>query len=125
MRHIRRRYHCRNTQGEVKSDGHRLREFPKIAEFFEVIIISGEDGIKAKPDPQPFQRCLESLGITPPAAIYVGDDYRIDVNGARDAGIHPLWLKHHSVTRNWPQIDTKVPVITNLDALLSLERFLH
>jgi len=109
-----------NTQGEVKSDGHRLREFPKLAEFFEVIIISGEDGINAKPDPQPFQRCLDRLGITPPDAIYVGDDYRIDVNGARDAGIQPVWLKHHSVTRTWPQIDTTVPVITSLDALLSL-----
>jgi len=114
-----------NTQGEIKSDGHRLREFPKLAEFFEVIIISGEDGIKTKPDPQPFQRCLEKLGIPPPDAIYVGDDYRIDVEGARDAGIQPVWLKHHSVTRNWPQIETTVPVITSLDELLSLERFTH
>lgn len=114
-----------NTQGEVKSEGHRLREFPKLAGFFEVTIISGEDGINAKPDPQPFQRCLEKLGIPPPAAIYVGDDYRIDVEGARDAGIQPIWLKHHSVTRNWPQGDTTVPVITSLDALLSLELFTH
>ena len=109
-----------NTQGEAESEGHRLREFPKLTQIFEVIIVSGENGINAKPDPQPFRLCLEKLGIAPRAAAYIGDDYRIDIGGARDVGIQPVWLKHHSVTRNWPQIDTTVPVITSLDALLSL-----
>jgi HAD superfamily hydrolase (TIGR01549 family) len=109
-----------NTQGEVESEGHRLQEFPALAQFFEVIIVSGENGINAKPDPQPFQLCLEKLGIAPRAAVYVGDDYRIDISGARDVGIRPVWLKHRTVTRNWPQIDATVPVITSLDALLSL-----
>lgn len=113
-----------NTQGEVESEGHRLRGFPKLAQCFEVIIVSGENGINAKPDPQPFKLCLEKLGIAPRAAVYVGDDYRIDISGARDAGIQPVWLKHRAVTRNWPQIDTTVPVITSLDGLLSLSTVL-
>ena len=83
-----------NTQGEAESEGHRLREFPKLTQIFEVIIVSGENGINAKPDPQPFRLCLEKLGIAPRAAVYVGDDYRIDIGGARDVGIQPVWLKH-------------------------------
>ncbi|MDH3671011.1 MAG: HAD family hydrolase [Gammaproteobacteria bacterium] len=113
-----------NTQGEVESEGHRLREFPGLAQFFEVIIVSGENGIEPKPASQPFRLCLERLGIVPRAAIYVGDDYRIDVSGARGVGIQPVWLKHRAVARNWPQIDTTVPVITSLDALLSLSTVL-
>lgn len=114
-----------NTQGEAESEGHRLREFPKLAQFFEVIIISGENGINAKPDRQPFRLCLEKLGIASHVAVYVGDDYRIDVSGARDVGIQPVWLKHHSVARNWPQVDTTAPVITSLCALLNLTTVLR
>ena len=114
-----------NTQGEAESEGHRLREFPALAQYFEVIIVSGENGIEPKPDPQPFRLCLEKLSIAPHAAVYVGDDYRIDVSGACNVGIQPVWLKHHSVTRNWPQIGTTVPVITSLCALLNLTTVLR
>ena len=109
-----------NTQGEIAGEGHRLQQFPELAELFEVIIVSGENGINAKPDPQPFRLCLEQLDIAPANAVYVGDDYRIDIRGAEDVGIRPVWLKHRTVTRTWPQIDTTVPTITSLDALLSL-----
>ena len=114
-----------NTQGEVESEGHRLQQFPKLAQLFEVIMVSGENGINAKPDAQPFRLCLERLSVVPSAAVYVGDDYRIDICGAQSVGIQPLWLKHGRVTRNWPQIDTAVPVITSLDALLSLSTILQ
>lgn len=109
-----------NTQGEIESEGHRLRQFPKLARFFDVTIISGENGINAKPDPQPFRLCLEKLDIAPASAVYVGDDYRIDIGGARHVGIQPVWLKHHSVTRNWPVGEAAVPVITSLEGLLDL-----
>jgi putative hydrolase of the HAD superfamily len=114
-----------NTQGEVESEGHRLRWFPAIAQFFEVIIVAGENGINAKPDPQPFKLCLEKLGIAPRAGVYVGDDYRIDISGAHGVGIQPVWLKHRVVTRNWPEVDSTIPVITSLDALLSLSSVLR
>ena len=48
----------------------------------------------------------------------MGDDWRIDICGAGDAGLHPIWLKHHSVKRNWPDVQTSVPVITSLEQLL-------
>ncbi len=114
-----------NTQGQVEGEGHRLKEFPELARVFELIVISGEDDIRAKPDPQPFRLCLERLGIKAHAAVYVGDDYRIDVCGASGAGIQPVWLKHHAVKRNWPRVDSTVPVITRLDALLSLATVLQ
>jgi FMN phosphatase YigB (HAD superfamily) len=66
--------------------------------------------------------CLQELGIDAAEAVYVGDDYRIDICGAREAGLHPVWIKHHLVKRNWPDVDTVVPVISSLDKLLGLER---
>lgn len=109
-----------NSQGQADSAGHRLHEFPELARFFEVAIIAGEDGVPAKPDPQPFQLCLERLGVKPQAALYVGDDYRIDVGGARDVGMQPVWLQHKTVQRHWPAGDPKVPVIRSLESLLDL-----
>ena len=107
-----------NTQGQKTAGTHRISLFPEIEKFFKVIIVAGEDGIPAKPAPDPFRICLEKLQIKASEAVYVGDDYRIDVGGAREAGLHPIWLKHHSVKRNWPEVQISVPVITSLEQLL-------
>jgi HAD superfamily hydrolase (TIGR01549 family) len=106
-----------NTQGQKTAGTHRISLFPEIEKFFKVIIVAGENGIPPKPAPDPFRICLEKLQIKASEAVYVGDDYRIDVCGARDAGLHPIWLKHHSVKRHWPEVQTSVPVITGLEQL--------
>jgi HAD superfamily hydrolase (TIGR01549 family) len=110
-----------NTQGQQKAGTHRISLFPEIEKFFKVIVVAGEDGIPPKPDPEPFRICLDQLGIEASEAVYVGDDYRIDVGGARDAGLHPIWLKHHRVRRNWPDVQPSEPVITSLDQLYALD----
>ena len=109
-----------NTQGQKASGNHRISLFPELEKFFKVIIVAGEAGIQPKPDPEPFHMCLERLAVAPGEAVYVGDDWRIDVCGAQNAGLHPIWLKHHSVRRNWPEVQTPVPVITNLKQLLDM-----
>ena len=110
-----------NTQGQAGGGAHRLSGFPELARAFERIVIAGEDGIPAKPDAEPFLRCLREMRLDPGECFYVGDDYRFDVCGSRDVGMRPVWLKHRSVRRNWPDIvDTDVPVITSLDELPGL-----
>ncbi|MEE4602052.1 MAG: HAD family hydrolase [Desulfobacteraceae bacterium] len=110
-----------NTQGQKTTGTHRISLFPELEKFFRVIIVAGENGIPAKPDPEPFRLCLEKLNLAAGQAVYVGDDYRIDICGARGAGLHPVWLKHDSVRRNWPSVKNSVPVITNLKQLLELD----
>ncbi len=109
-----------NTQGQLSSGGHRLALFPQIEAYFKVIIIAGESGIPPKPHDEPFRMCLQQLGLSPQEAVYVGDDWRIDVNGADKSGIQPVWLQHHTVRRNWPDVKTDVPVITSLRDLFDL-----
>ena len=110
-----------NTQGQKTSGTHRISLFPELEKFFRVIIVAGENDIPPKPDPAPFRLCLEKLKIAAGQAIYVGDDYRIDICGARESGLHSVWLKHHSVQRNWPEVQTRAPVITSLNQLLDLD----
>lgn len=45
-----------------------------------------------KPHPAPFLRALETLGVDAKDAIFVGDDPRWDVEGARRAGLRPVLL---------------------------------
>jgi FMN phosphatase YigB (HAD superfamily) len=112
-----------NTQGQpAASAAHRLSAFPGLARCFRRVIVAGEEGIPPKPDPRPFLQCVRSLGIGAGQAVYVGDDWRIDVVGSRSAGLHPVWIRHESVPRNWPDVPSAdVPVITRLDQLLALD----
>jgi HAD superfamily hydrolase (TIGR01549 family) len=113
-----------NTQGQKGGDKHRIRLFPQIERFIDVVIVAGESGVPEKPDMAPFVLCLERMKVSADEAIYVGDDWRIDICGARNAGIKPIWLKHHLVKRTWPDVEETVPIITSLDKLLDMESVL-
>jgi putative hydrolase of the HAD superfamily len=113
-----------NTQGQKTTYKHRINLFPQLERLFKTIIIAGESGVPPKPDRIPFMICLKNLGITPDEAVYVGDDWRKDICGARDAGIRPIWLQHHLVRRTWPDVKSFIQVITSLDQLLKLESLL-
>ncbi len=112
-----------NAQGQTETGRHRLGNYPELMSFFEVIVVAGEGGVPAKPDPLPFRLCLDRLGIAPNDAVYVGDDWRIDVCGSEAVGMHPVWLRHRLLRRNWPQVKTAVPVIDSLERLLDIERW--
>ena len=108
-----------NAQGQEIEGQHRLANYPELKHFFKTVVVAGEGGIPAKPDPAPFLLCLDALGLASNEALYVGDDWRIDVEGARAVGMLPVWLKHRLTQRNWPVVETaNIPVIDTLEALL-------
>lgn len=55
------------------------------------IVDSGVVGIH-KPDPRIFEIALEAVGVAPDRAIHVGDSYGYDVEGARAAGVTPVFV---------------------------------
>jgi len=50
-----------NAQGQMVEGKHRIGRYPRLASFFEAIVVAGEGGIPAKPDPTPFRICLEKM----------------------------------------------------------------
>jgi len=62
-----------------------------IKKFFNVIIISGEIN-KRKPSPIIFEKALKDLNIKASDAAFVGDTPRLDVKGARNAGIKSILI---------------------------------
>lgn len=68
-----------------------LLKLLQINEYFDCQIDSQVVGCR-KPDATIFHLALESLGIKPQDAVYVGDSYRHDVVGAKAAGLHAILL---------------------------------
>jgi len=110
-----------NTEGQTDQDEHRINRFPRLLKYFKTILIAGESGIPPKPDPKPFQICLDNLGLGKEQVVFVGDDWHIDIQGANNFGVSAIWLKHHSVPRKWPKVSTAVPVIASLEELTELD----
>jgi putative hydrolase of the HAD superfamily len=75
----------------VITNGDAFRQWKKmmllgIAELFDEVIISEAVGLQ-KPDPEIFRLALEHVSVEPSSAVFVGDDPRNDIKGARDAGM--------------------------------------
>ncbi|PZS23048.1 MAG: HAD family hydrolase [Pseudonocardiales bacterium] len=58
---------------------------------FDAVLISGEVGV-TKPHRAIFRRACRALGVRPAQAVHVGDRLDTDAEGARDAGLHGVWL---------------------------------
>lgn len=59
--------------------------------YFDLILSSGELGF-SKPDPRFFLASLKRARVKPSESIYIGDQYEIDIEGSRRAGITPILI---------------------------------
>ncbi|WLR42659.1 HAD family hydrolase [Bacillus carboniphilus] len=64
----------------------------KIRDYFDVILISEEEGIK-KPNPDIFHRALKKLDVSSHESMFVGDNPMNDVNGAQEVGMIGIWKR--------------------------------
>lgn len=62
-----------------------------LGNYFSSVFSSAELTVE-KPDPMIFSNSLKTLSINPEKAIYVGNDYELDVLCARGAGIEPVLI---------------------------------
>ena len=62
-----------------------------LSSLLQVVVTSQNAGFN-KPQPEIFREALRQAGVEPSEAIYVGDQYQIDVVGAREAGIKGVLL---------------------------------
>lgn len=86
-----------------------------ISEMFECIVISDECGVP-KPSAEIFLRACSAAGERPENAVYIGDRYDIDAEGARRAGLHGIWLDRLGRS----DASTSPPFIRSLEELPKL-----
>jgi FMN hydrolase / 5-amino-6-(5-phospho-D-ribitylamino)uracil phosphatase len=70
-----------------------------LAHYFERTIAARHVGA-LKPDPAIFHKVIEGTDLQPRDVVYVGDDPQLDVEGARRAGMHAIWIDRQGA--EWP-----------------------
>jgi HAD superfamily hydrolase (TIGR01509 family) len=92
-----------------------------IGAWIELMVTSEEVGV-SKPAPEIFEHALARVGAAPADAVMLGDAWAADVEGARGAGITPVWFNRHGR----PSPDTTVAELFSLepasDAMAVLRR---
>lgn len=86
---------------------------------FHCVILSGEIGIW-KPDPRIFWRASAALAVPPAACVYVGDKPRVDVVGARRAGMRSCWFNPCGKSSESADVapDWEIARLAELDVIL-------
>ena len=94
-----------------------------LAPFLDPVLISADLG-RVKPHPLPFRLMREALALPPEQILYVGDNWLADVQGARRAGWHSVWVTRWAPPEEMPrtagdlQPDAVIPALRDLPALL-------
>ena len=89
-----------------------------IAHFFERAVAARHVGA-LKPDPAIFHKVIEGTDLQAQDVVYVGDDPLLDVEGARGAGMHAIWIDRGA--GEWPaQIAPAAYTVRSLTELAEL-----
>jgi putative hydrolase of the HAD superfamily len=78
-----------------------------LGRFFEHALAAREAGV-LKPDPRIFELLLQRAGLGASQVVHVGDDAVADVDGARRAGLTPVWLNRRGC--DWPAATLPAPL---------------
>jgi HAD superfamily hydrolase (TIGR01549 family) len=91
-----------------------------LTSLVEALVTSEEVGVQ-KPNPKIFQTALDRIGVAAPDAIMVGDAWATDIEGARRAGIRPVWLNrlgHMSPDRSVSELRSFEPLAEALQVII-------
>ena len=70
---------------------HETLERYGLKEHFAPIVVSGAVG-RMKPDPLPFEIAMKALDVAPQDVLFVGDNLKNDMRGAKALGCRTAWL---------------------------------
>ena len=91
-----------------------------LGHFFERSLSARDAGV-LKPDPRIFRRLLDDAGLDAARVAHVGDDPEADIEGARGAGVLPVWLNRTGAP--WPAASASpalhIRSLGELDAVLT------
>ena len=63
-----------------------------VEDYFAVVLVSEVESVW-KPDPEIFRRAVTRLGVTAGETVFVGDNPRADIAGARAFGMQTIWKR--------------------------------
>lgn len=100
------------TNGSPEMQRSKLSALP-FANAFETIVYAGYDA-PSKPAPEPFERALSGLGVSPERTVHVGNSPSSDVDGAHAAGLRAALLPDGPPTVAETEPDYRIDSLTEL-----------
>ncbi|MFA5629042.1 MAG: HAD family hydrolase [Dehalococcoidales bacterium] len=88
----------------------------ELAPLLEIIVTSQEVGV-TKPHPKIFEAAVIKAGVDADRTMFIGDQYKIDVQGAMGVGMQGVLLDRADYYKN---DDIKEPRINSLNQILDL-----
>lgn len=86
-----RRYRVAVITNGARDAQQRKIDATDLERWIDATIIAGRD-IPPKPDPEPFERALQSIGASPTTTVHVGDSLETDIAGATAVGLDSVWI---------------------------------
>ncbi|MBI2868301.1 MAG: HAD family hydrolase [Chloroflexi bacterium] len=80
----------------VDRDGAAILEDTGLLPYLKVVVTSHEVGF-SKPQPEIYREALRCGRVEPAEALYIGDQYRIDIVGANNAGMKGVLLDRYGL----------------------------
>ncbi|MDD4873910.1 MAG: HAD family hydrolase [Dehalococcoidales bacterium] len=102
----------------VDKDITAMLEKLKIFSLLEIVITSQDAGF-TKPHPEIFQAAIKKAEIDAKEAIYIGDQYKIDVLGANNAGMSGVLLDRMDYYKNNGIKEPRIRSLQQITELLS------
>lgn len=98
--YLKEKYHLHIITNGFKEVQHLKLNNCGLTPFFDEIITSEEVGVM-KPNAQVFDYSLNQANAKKEESVYVGDDFKVDIEGATNAGLHTIFYnpnkKQHSL----------------------------
>jgi len=93
----------------------RVRKVP-FHNLFESVVVAGEDTPRVKPGHEAFRLIAERIGVPPEKCVYIGDNPRTDIKGAKAVGMITVMVKRRGNQGGKPMY--KIGALRELPGLL-------
>jgi putative hydrolase of the HAD superfamily len=108
-----------DSDGTPRMKRRRIRGVP-FHNLFEAVVVAGEDTPRVKPGHESFRLIAKRLRVQPESCIYVADNPRTDIAGARAVGMTTVLVRRRG--NNFGNPDYRIPSLRALPGLLTAMR---
>lgn len=84
-----------DTDGVKEMKSKRIKSL-HFKEWFDAVVVAGENTEQTKPDKAPFLLVLKRLNLKPKQCVFVGNNLLVDILGAKKAGMATVLIRRDS-----------------------------
>lgn len=104
-----------DSDGTLGMKRKRIRQVP-FRDLFDAVVVAGEDTPRVKPGHESFNLIARKLRVQPRSSLYIGDNPRTDIEGAKAVGMISVIVHRRGNQGGAP--DYRIPYLHALPGLV-------